>query len=108
MIISKAKYQLIARCSYDKNTGSATYENYIKYYPKSTIIKRKTLFSQIPMKRQKRYITFYKIKYSHLVPYFKEYGLMCTRSYWECFKLGLRHIKQGTATFFTIEKIKKA
>lgn len=45
MIISKAKYQLIARCSYDKNTGSATYENYIKYYPKSTIIKRKTLFS---------------------------------------------------------------
>lgn len=58
------------------------------------------------MERQKRYITFYKIKYAHLVPYIKEYGMMCTRSWWKCIKLGLRHIRQGKATFFVIEKVK--
>ena len=55
--------------------------------------------------RKKRYITFYKISYRHLVPTLDEYGMMCTRSWWQCFKIGLRHMKQGSATFFTIEKI---
>lgn len=58
------------------------------------------------MKREKRYITFCRIRYKNLVPYLQEYGMMCTRTYWECFKLGLRHIKNGTAIFFTIKKIK--
>lgn len=58
------------------------------------------------MARRKRYITLYKIKYNHLIPYINEYGLMCTRSWWQCFKLGMRHIKQGKASFFTIEKVK--
>lgn len=58
------------------------------------------------MKRDKRYITFYKIQYKHFMPYIYEYGFMCTRTWWECFKLGLRHIKQGKANFFTVEKAK--
>lgn len=44
MIVSKAKYQLVARCSYDNKTGKTTYESYAKYYPKSITIKKK-LFS---------------------------------------------------------------
>ncbi len=56
------------------------------------------------MKRQKRYISFYKIHYDHFIPYLHEYGLMCTRTWWECIKLGFRHIKQGKATFFILEK----
>lgn len=58
------------------------------------------------MKIQKKYITFYKLHYSHLVPYVHEYGMMCTRTWWQCFKLGWRHIKQGKANFFVIEKAK--
>lgn len=57
------------------------------------------------MKRTKRYITFYKISYKHMIPYIKEYGMMCTRSWWQCFKLGIRHIRQGKASFFIIEKV---
>lgn len=56
------------------------------------------------MKQKKRYISFYKVHYNHLVPHIEEYGLMCTRSWWKCFKLGLRHIRQGKATLFMIEK----
>lgn len=59
------------------------------------------------MKRQKRYISFYKLKYRHCIPYISTYGLMCTRNYIQCLKLGLKHIRKGNATFFIIEKICK-
>lgn len=55
--------------------------------------------------KTKRYITFYKISYKRMVPHVKEYGFMCTRSWWECFKIGLRHIRKSQATFFIIEKV---
>ena len=58
------------------------------------------------MTKQKRYITFYKLKYRYMIPYVREYGMMCTRSWWKCFKMGLRHIRKGRATFFVIEKVK--
>lgn len=54
--------------------------------------------------KQKRYITFYRLYWINGVPYAHEYGLMCTRSWWKCFKLGFRHIRQRKAHFFTIEK----
>lgn len=58
------------------------------------------------MKRQKRYITFYKITFTHSIPHIKEYGMMCSRSWRQCFKLGIRHIRQGKASLFIIEKVK--
>lgn len=58
------------------------------------------------MKRKKRYINFYKFHYNNLMPYVEEYGFMCTRTYWECLKIGFRHIRKGKATFFIIEKAK--
>ena len=58
------------------------------------------------MKRQRRYITFYKIEFKYMIPYVKSYGLMCTRSYWKCMKMGIRHIRQGKASLFFIEKVK--
>lgn len=51
------------------------------------------------MTKVKRYITFYKFQL-HPTPHIKTYGLMCTRTRWQCFKLGLKHIRQGKATFF--------
>lgn len=56
--------------------------------------------------RQKRYVTFYKIGFHHLSPTLSIYGMMCSRSWRKCLKLGIRHIRQGKATFFTIEKVK--
>nr|DAT77948.1 MAG TPA: hypothetical protein [Caudoviricetes sp.] len=58
------------------------------------------------MPRTKRYITFYKLHYISFLPYVHEYGMMCTRSWFQCLKLGFRHILQHKATFFTIEKVK--
>ena len=58
------------------------------------------------MKKQKRYISFYKLYYRHGIPYIYEYGMMCTRSWWQCFKMGAKHLRKGKATFFTIEKVK--
>lgn len=58
------------------------------------------------MGKPKRYITFYKIKYIHSIPSIEKYGLMCSRNWKQCFKLGLRHIRQGKATFFTIKKVR--
>lgn len=57
------------------------------------------------MAKRKRYITFFKITYRHLIPTVDEYGMMCTRTWWQCFKIGLRHIKEGSASFFIIEKV---
>lgn len=54
--------------------------------------------------KQKRYITFYKLYWLDRRLYAHEYGLMCTRSWWQCFKLGLRHIRYRKAHLFTIEK----
>lgn len=56
------------------------------------------------MNRQKRYIKFYKIDYKHNHLQLGSYGLMCTRSWWKCFKLGIKHIKQGSCYFFIIQK----
>ena len=56
------------------------------------------------MKARKRYIVFYKIRYNRFIPYLHEYGMMCTRTWWSCFKLGFKHVRQGKATFFIIEK----
>lgn len=58
------------------------------------------------MVRQKRYITFYTLHKRHIIPSIYQYGLMCTRSWGKCLKLGLRHIVHGQALFFTIEKVK--
>lgn len=58
------------------------------------------------MIRQKRYITFYTLHKRHILPSIYQYGLICTRSWRKCFKLGLRHIVKGQAFFFTIEKVK--
>lgn len=58
------------------------------------------------MKRQKRYMTFYQLKAKRSMPYISTYGLMCTRSWWKCFKLGMKHIAKGKAYFFTIQKAK--
>lgn len=58
------------------------------------------------MKKQKRYISFYKLYYHHGIPYVYEYGMMCTRSWWQCLKIGAKHLRKGKATFFTIEKVK--
>lgn len=58
------------------------------------------------MIRQKRYITFYTLHKRHILPFIYQYGLICTRSWRKCFKLGLRHIVKGQAFFFTIEKVK--
>lgn len=55
------------------------------------------------MKARKRYIAFYKLKCRYGIPHVDEYGFMCTRTWWQCFKLGLRHIRKGNATFFMIE-----
>lgn len=55
------------------------------------------------MKKGKRYITFYKISPKHTK---KTYGMMCTRTWWQCFKLGIKHIRQGRAIFFKIRAIK--
>ena len=63
----------------------------------------KNSLNNIAMKVRKRYIAFYKIKYNHCIPYLDEYGMMCTRTWWSCFKMGLKYIKQGKATFFMIE-----
>lgn len=68
------------------------------------ILKTNNLFNAMLMKIKKRYIAFYKIKYNKFIPYLDEYGMMCTRTWWGCFKFGLRHIRQGKATFFIIEK----
>ena len=56
------------------------------------------------MKRKQRYITFYGIgrKNNHLC--LEKYGLMCTRGWFECFKIGFRHIKNKKAFFFMIGK----
>lgn len=56
------------------------------------------------MAKKKRYITFFKVTYKHCLPSISEYGMMCTRSWWQCFKIGCRHIRNGYATFFIIEK----
>lgn len=56
------------------------------------------------MVRQKRYITFYTLMWRYHIPYIKTYGLACTRSWYKCLKLGIKHIKKGSAMFFTIEK----
>lgn len=58
------------------------------------------------MVRQKRYITFYTFHKRHIIPSIYQYGLMCTRSWWKCLKFELRHIIEGQAFFFTIEKVK--
>lgn len=58
------------------------------------------------MMRQKRYITFYTLHKRHILPSVYQYGLMCTRSWWKCLKFGLRHVVEGQAIFFTIEKVK--
>lgn len=29
---SKANYQLVARCFFNRSTGKTSYENYLKYY----------------------------------------------------------------------------
>lgn len=58
------------------------------------------------MARQKRYMTFYQFYTLRHVPYITTYGFMCTRSWWKCLKLGIRHIRKGKAFFFTIEKAK--
>jgi hypothetical protein len=57
------------------------------------------------MVRQKRYITFYTLHKKHIFPSVYQYGLMCTRSWWKCMKFGLKHIVEGQAIFFTIEKV---
>ena len=56
------------------------------------------------MKKLQRFITFYNVerKGNHL--YIKRYGLMCTRGWWKCFKMGMRHIKNSQAILFTIGK----
>lgn len=56
------------------------------------------------MTRRKRYITFYRIKTKYCIPYPDTYGMCCTRTWWQCFKIGLRHLQQGSALFFTVEK----
>lgn len=58
--------------------------------------------NSIGMKTKKRYIAFYKLKCYYGMPHLDKYGLMCTRTWWQCFKLGIRHIRQGKATFFVI------
>lgn len=58
------------------------------------------------MVRQKRYITFYTLHKRHIITSIYQYGLMCTRSWWKCLKFGLRHVIEGQAIFFTIEKVK--
>lgn len=58
------------------------------------------------MVRQKRYITFYTLHKKHIFPSVYQYGLMYTRSWWKCMKFGLRHIVEGQAIFFTIEKVR--
>lgn len=50
MIVSKAKYTLVARCSFDNKTGVATYENYSKYYPKSSFVSKKKLFKLLMLR----------------------------------------------------------
>lgn len=57
------------------------------------------------MRKQKRYITFYKLDKSHRFPCISTYGMMCTRNWWDCFKMGMKHIRKGKAYFFTIKKI---
>jgi hypothetical protein len=51
----------------------------------------------------KRYITFYKICLLP-VPHICRYGMMCNRSRWQAFKMGLKHIKKGNAHFFVFWK----
>ena len=46
---------------------------------------------------------FFGLDPIHLYPY-EKYTMMCTRSWWECFKLGMRHVWKGNAIFFTISK----
>lgn len=58
------------------------------------------------MVRQKRYIIFYTLHKKHIFPSVYQYGLMCTRSWWKCLKFRLKHIIEGQAFFFTIEKVK--
>lgn len=53
--------------------------------------------------RQRHYITFYRLRWRYAIPFFEDYGLMCTRSWWGCFKFGLKHICQRSALFFRIE-----
>lgn len=55
--------------------------------------------------KNKRYITFYKVIFSPL-PHFSTYRLTCHRTKKQCIKIGLKHIKQGTAYFFTFRKVK--
>lgn len=62
----------------------------------------KNFLNKIIMKTRKRLITFYKIEHDKFIPHLEKYGMMCTRTWWSCFKLGLRHIRQGKATFFII------
>lgn len=56
------------------------------------------------MKKKQRYIAFYNITWKDNHLYGEKYGLMCTRSWWQCFKIGLRHIKNKKAFFFMIGK----
>ena len=55
--------------------------------------------------RTKRYIAFYKLRLFQ-TPHIETYGLMCTRTRIQCFKLGLKHLKLGKATFFYFSKVK--
>ena len=80
--INYASTQLMGRCTYNPTTGKADYESFSKYY-----------------KDTKQQRTLYRF-----IPYLHEYGMMCTRTWWSCFKLGFKHVRQGKATFFIIEK----
>lgn len=53
---------------------------------------------------KKRLMIFYTIGCKYKVLYPKKYAMVCTRSWWGCFKLGMRHIRKGRAFFFTIRK----
>lgn len=66
----------------------------------------KEVASDLDIDERRWYITFYKLHYISFLPYVHEYGMMCTRSWFQCLKLGFRHILQHKATFFTIEKVK--
>lgn len=54
---------------------------------------------------KRRYITFIKL-YLFPLPHIKTYGLMCTRNKMQCLKLGFKHIRKGTASFFYFQKAK--
>ncbi len=56
--------------------------------------------------KNKRYVRFFGFGASNTIHIGEKYGLKCTRSWWGCLKLGIRHILKGNAIFFVILKNK--